>query len=145
MAIVNDGHSTTLAFSEDPDIMGIVMFEKEIGPPGMDGGGANDITTMRNTAWRTFAPKKLITLTEVTVTVAYDPVFYNRCVATMKNYPTGFRVRFPDMSQVTFYGYLESFKPNKNVEGAQPTAEMVIRPTNFQSTSFAEAGPTYTA
>ncbi len=72
MARINDGFSTTIEFPSQTSGL-TVFWEKEVAPPGISGGGANDTTTMRNTAFRTMAPKNLKTLTDSTIVVAYDP------------------------------------------------------------------------
>jgi len=76
--IINDGHSTRISFADFP----VVEFcEKEVTPPGVEGGGANDTTTMKNTAWRTMQPKKLRTAAEASATVAYETVVYDTIIA----------------------------------------------------------------
>ena len=51
---IDDGHSTTISFADFPTVK---FWEKEVTPPGVDGGGPNDTTTMRNVILRTMAPK----------------------------------------------------------------------------------------
>jgi len=53
MARIDDGFQTLVSFANYPDVL---LWEKEVTPPGVDGGGANETTTMRNTAWRTRSP-----------------------------------------------------------------------------------------
>jgi len=137
---IDDGHQTLITFAADSDVK---IWEKTITPPGVDGGGANDTTTMRNTMWRTMAPKKLKTLTNSSATVAYDPVFYNEAVA-MINVNQLITFIFPDSSEIAIWGWLNTFTPGEVVEGSQPTAECVIIPSN-QNTTQIETGPAYTA
>ena len=142
-----DGYQTTIAFTsaemDSQDFLLEVMEEKEVTPPGVDGGGANDATTMRNTTWRTMAPKVLKTLTESPIVVAYDPEFYNEMVA-MINDNQQITITFPDLSRLIFWGWINSFTPNANVEGEQPTANLVIIPSNQDgNNNNAEIAPDY--
>lgn len=137
---IDDGFPTTIAFANAPNIS---FWEKEITPPGFSGGGANDTTTMRNTAWRTKAPKKLLSLTDVTGTAAYDPKIYNDIVA-QGNKNQQMTTLFADGSKLQYYGWLDEFKPNPVKEGEQPTAAFTIIPSNQDGTG-AEVAPVYTA
>lgn len=138
MARIDDGFPTTIAFSEAPEVK---FYEKEVTPPGMEGGGANDISTMQNTVWRTRAPKGLKTLSEATLVAAYDPEVYNDVVAMM-NVNQEITITFPDDSILVFWGWLDVFKPNRTVEGEQPTAEITIIPSNIDAAGD-EVAPVY--
>ena len=140
MTRIDDGHQTLITFAADPTVK---LFEKAVTPPGIDGGGANDTTTMRNMRWRTMAPKKLLTLTDMSFTAAYDPVVYNEAVAMIQVNQL-VTLTFPDDSTLAFWGWLNNFTPGEVVEGAQPTAECVVMPSN-QDDMQAEQGPIYTA
>lgn len=140
MARLDDGHSTTIAFSADSSVN---FWEKEVTPPGWSGGGANDTTTMRNSTLRTMSPKQLKTLSEASFTAAYDPVVYDE-IKAMINVNQQITITFPDSSTLLFWGWIDEFTPNANVEGEQPTAEITIIPSN-QNASGAETAPTYTA
>lgn len=136
MGILNDGHSTIISFSADSSVS---MKEKEVTPPGIDGGGANDTTTMRNTTYRTRQPKELVTLDEMSAMVAYDPDVYTEILA-MINVNQQITVTFPDASTLRFWGWINTFKPGRLVEGEQPTAELGIIPSN-QDNSGVEQAP----
>lgn len=140
MARIDDGYQTLVTFALDSDVE---FWEKEVTPPGLDGGGEIDTTTMHNTLYRTKNPKSLITLTPLTMVAAYDPVVYDS-ILTMLNSNQLIMVTFPDGSTVEFYGWVDKFTPNRNVEGEQPTAEVTIVPSN-QNTSGVETAPNYTA
>lgn len=140
MARLDDGFATLIEFAEDPSI---AFWEKTVTPPGIDGGGAIDTTTMRNTAWRTNAPKQLVTLTNSSLTVAYNPECYDSVLA-MVNVNQLITITFPDGSSVAFWGYINTFVPGELTEGEQPTAEVEIIPTNTDD-SGAEIAPNYTA
>lgn len=148
MTIMNDGYQTTLTFtSAEMDSQAnllTLMEEKEVTPPGVAGGGANDATTMRNTNWRTMAPKVLKTLTESPFVVAWDPELYDEMVA-MINDNQLITITFPDTSNLAFWGWIDSFTPNAQTEGEQPTASIVIIPSNQNGNdNNAEIAPVYT-
>ena len=138
MARIDDGFSTTITFEDDSSVQ---LWEKEVTPPGISGGGPNDTSTMRNTAWRTMAPKSLKSLTPCSFVAAYDPAVYDEIV-TMLNSNQLITVTFPDDSTLAFYGWIDEFTPNANVEGAQPTANVTIQPSN-QNDSGTETAPVY--
>ena len=140
MARIDDGHSTTITFATADTVL---LWEKEVTPPGMEGGGANDTTTMLNTSWRTKAPKKLVSLTDASMTVAYDPAFLDD-VLSMVNINQLCTITFPDGSSWDFWGWLDTFTPNANVEGEQPTAACTVIPSN-QNSSGTEVAPVFNA
>ena len=147
MVIQKDGYQTTIAFTsaemDSQNFLLEVMEEKEVTPPGVEGGGANDATTMRNTTWRTMAPKMLKTLTQAPIVVAYDPEVYDEMVA-MINDNQAITITFPDLSRLVFWGFINSFIPNAQVEGEQPTANILIIPTNMDGDNDdAEIAPDY--
>lgn len=136
---IDDGFSTIISFAENTSVK---FWEKEVTPPGMSGGGPNDTTTMRNTAWRTMAPKKLKTLTPVTLSAAYDPAVYDEVLA-MVNVNQLITITFADGSTLAFWGWLDAFTPGAIVEGEQPVAEVSIQPSN-QNGSLVETAPVFT-
>ena len=145
MAILEDGFQTLVGFSAGSS--GVVFSdlgkEKTVTPPGLDGGGPIDTTTMRNTLYRTMAPKQLITLTESTMAMAYDPAVYDEIIA-MLNVKQAITITFPDSSTLVFWGYLNTFTPNGNTEGEQPMADINLQPTNTDADD-AEIAPVYAA
>jgi len=145
MSRIDDGFATTIAFGDQGSGTGpgITFWEKEITPPGMDAGGETDTTTMRNTLYRTKAPKKLITMTPMTLVVSYDAKFYDDIVDMIKDNQL-ITITFPDTSTVAFYGWLDKFIPGNIVEGEQPTATVTIVPSN-QTDAGVETAPDYTA
>lgn len=140
MARIDDGFSTTIEFAADSDVQ---MWEKEITPPGISGGGANDTSTMRNSVWRTLAPKQLKTLTECSFVASYDPIIFSEIVALCQ-VNTLITITFADGATLAFYGWLDSVSPNAIVEGAQPTLNATIIPSN-QDGNGTETAPVYTA
>ncbi len=136
---IDDGFSTTITLTTPATVK---FWEKTVTPPAIDGGGANDTTTMRNTAWRTKAPKKLKTLTQSQTTVAYDPEVYDNILAAL-NLNQLITIDFPDGSQLAFWGWIDKFTPGEIVEGEQPTATVVVEISN-QDDTLTEIAPVYT-
>lgn len=140
MSRLDDGFSTTIGFGLNANVK---FYEKTVTPPGLEAGGSNDTTTMRNTTYRTFAPKKLITVSEAACNVAYDTGAYADILAMLgKNQLI--TVTFPDQSTYAFYGWIDSFTPAALQDGAQPTADVKIIPSNQDATG-AETAPVRTA
>lgn len=137
---LDDGFATFITFANMPTVK---IWEKEVTPPGFTAGGPIDTTTMRNTALRTSAPRKLKTLTQVSATVAYAT-----SALAVVNAQIGVNqlitIHYPDGSTLAFWGWLESFTPASNSEGNQPTAAIVVNPSN-RDNDGAETAPIYTA
>ena len=144
--VLTDGFPTIFGFGENPDdpidtTMGIEMCEKRIKPFGIDGGGPNDTTCMRNTRWRTRQGKKLVTLTDLSLTVSYDPVVYDSIASYIQTNQYMF-LGWPDGSLVHFWGFVDTFEPHEITEGSQPEADMKVCPTNTDDLGQ-EVGPEY--
>ena len=149
MSVLTEGFPTKVTFTSDQLTSGVVtmevMEEKEVTPPGISGGGANDTTTMRNTRMRTRHPKKLVTLTAMTLTVAYEPSVYDEIMA-MVNDNQAITVTFSNDTTLLFWGWVDSFIPDSIVEGSQPLATIVLEPSNMDADNDnAEILPVYSA
>jgi len=140
MSRIDDGFPTLIAFSAGMSSAPLEMWEKEVSPPGMEGGGALETTTMRNITWRTKSPKQLISLADASLVVAYDPEIYNELLG-MVNVNQSITITFPDGEVLTFWGWIDVFSPNAIVEGEQPTADITIIPSNQNATGV-ETAPT---
>lgn len=134
------GYQTLIAFAADADID---LWEKSVQPPGVDVGDAIDITTQHNDTWRTSAPRALLTLMPISITVAYDPAVYDQIIAIIGD--NGWiTIHFPDGSTLDFVGFLKSFVPGElSEDGGHPTATCEIVPTNVLTGT--ETEPVYTA
>ena len=141
MGRLDDGHSTTIEFAAE-DSAGIKFWEKEVTPPGMEGGGPNETTTMRNDKYRTQSPKKLITMTDATLKVAYDAEVSDQIVAII-NVNNLITITYPDGAELAFWGWLNTWAPDALVEGEQPTATVTIHTSN-QNASGVETAPVLT-
>lgn len=137
---LEDGYSSKIAFAIDPDV---ALFEKTVTPPAIDGGDPIDTTTMFNVTWRTFLPRALKTLDEVTLTCAYDPVCYTQLLSLI-NINGSITVEFADGTTLDFWGFMRRFEPQQLVEGTHPEANVTIRPSNWDSALNVEAGPALT-
>ncbi len=136
---LDDGYQTLVSFASSPSVK---LYEKTVTPPGMDGGGEVDTTTMLNTKYRTRNPKALITMSISAMKCAYDPAVYTQIVALI-NVNNLITVTFPDGSTLAFWGWLNKFTPDAHTEGEQPTAEVEIIPSN-QNSSKVETAPVLT-
>jgi len=143
MAWLNDGFPTTVSFSNAPSGVTLYIQERDVTPPGIDWGGPNDTTTMRNTAWRTRQPKNLKSLTDMTFEAKYDPQFFDQ-ILTMGGTITTIVITFPDYSTLRFRGWLDKFEPGTIVEGEMATATVTISPSN-QTAAGTEVAPVYQA
>jgi len=143
MAIQTDGFSTTIEFSASASgvLLTTLMAEKEVTPPGISAGGENDTSSMRNTAYRTKQPKSLKTLTNSSIVVAFDSAIFDELVATV-GLNQSIVITFPDASTLTFWGWIDEWTPNAQVEGEQPTAAITIICSN-QNNAGAEVAPSY--
>lgn len=139
MARIDDGYQTLVNFAADETVK---FWEKSVTPPGMDGGGETDTTTMLNTTYRTRNPKALVTMTNAKMTVSYDPEIYSE-ILSLINVNNLITITFPDGSTLAFWGWLNSFTPGECAEGEQPTAEIEIIPSN-QNASGVETAPVHT-
>lgn len=138
---LKDGYQALITLALDTDIS---FWEKSVQPPSVDGGEPIDSTTMHNTKMRTFTPRSLITLGDVTSSVEYDPNVYNQIMDVI-NVPTTITVEWGDGSSIAFYGYLQKFEPESLEEGSPPLATVTIVPTNWDATANTEEEPVITS
>jgi len=137
---LTNGFKTTITFAADSDVS---FWEESITPPGIDGGDPLPTTTQFNNAWNTTDPRSLKTLTDVSVTAAYDPIVYDQIIALV-NVSNLITIAFPDGSSLDFHGFLRSFTPGELVAGTPPTAAIVIAPTAVDIATGLETAPVYT-
>jgi len=147
MPLQTDGYQTLMTFTSSlltsNDEVSLLMHEEEVSPPGVEGGDAIKVTSMRNSAWHTFAPQSLKTLTDAGALVSYDPELYEEMIA-MINDNQEITIQFPDTETLVFWAFVKSFTPNAQVIGGKPTANIVITPTNRDGdNSNAEIAPAY--
>ena len=142
---LEDGQNTVIAFGSYPTAL---IYAKTVAPPGIIGEGLDgekgwlETTSNENTAWRTFIPKKFKALSPCVLVAAYNPTVYSTIVS-MAQINQLITITFPDGTVITFYGWLGHFVPQPIEKGEQPTAEIIIYPSNLNG-SEVETGPTVT-
>lgn len=142
MSIMTDGFATTIIFGSVSSgvTLSAILEEKSVTPPGLEAGGEIDVTSMRNTSYRTKAPKTLKNITNTSFTAAYDPDVYDEIKDNILGSNQQIELTFPDSSTISFYGWLNSFTPNENTEGEQPTAECVIIASSRDASGNEQSG-----
>lgn len=147
MAIHEDGFSTKISFTGLG--AGTEFFAQTVTPPAMNAGGANDVTSMENTAWRTKASKKLIDMGDVQATGFYNASLYSTLVSQL-GVNQQITIEFPlegsntNPATLVVYGWLDAFEPQAHEEGSAPQANITIVISNRDG-SGAEIAPAYTA
>lgn len=135
-----DGFSSKIAFARDPNIQ---LWEKQMKPPGIDGGEPIEQTTMHNAEWRTMAMRALKTLKPSTMVCAYDPSCYT-ALNELVNEAGAVTQHFPDGSSLSYYAGVNDVDFAELVEGTQPEVTITITPTNYDPVNKVEAGPVVT-
>lgn len=135
---LDDGYQALVTFETDPDVK---LWEKEVTPPGIDGGDPINTTTQHNVALRTKSPAALTEMTSSSFTAAYDPAVYPQILALV-NVLTVVTYHFPNGTTLAFWGWLRSFEPDGMSEGSQPEATVNIEAAN-QDTAGTERDPVY--
>lgn len=139
MAIQEDGFSTLISFGQTAG----TFVAKTVTPPGLQLGGANDVSGMENTAWRTKASKKLKDMTDIQATGYYDSANLANYVSLL-GVNAQITITFPDGGVLTVWGFLDSFVPGASEEGAAPEATLTIVISNRDNaTPPAEQAPSY--
>lgn len=144
MAIMKDGFSTTINFPDAPGVLAGVYFkEVTVKPPGLDSRGPIDITSMRNVRLVTKHPKQLTDVTDLTLSVQWDPAIYGRLINVLGIMRVNQRIYviFPNGEIWLFYGYCDKFDPQDNAEGENPRANMTVVMTNVDPITGAEIFP----
>lgn len=135
-----DGFRATITLANKTNIQ---LWEREVTPPGIDGGPKIDTTTMLNTTYRTYHPQSLITVDDGAGNVAYDPDVLGDILANI-NVIQSITYTFRDGTTETVWGHLQSFKPSALAIGQMPMASIAIATDNVDPTaSFAESGPAF--
>lgn len=139
--ILTDGHPSFIAFSVLPNA---AFWEREVQPPGLDGGPEIDISSMHNTTWVTVVPQALKTLTKFTISALYDPRILSSLNASLINAPGSITIQFKDLTDYDFWGYCQSGIPQPMVKGQPPMIQLTVVPTNYDPNNRVEAGPVLT-
>lgn len=139
--MLEDGYQCIIKMANAPTI---ALWEKSVTPPGFDGGGKIDITTMHNATLKTYAAQSLREMTDGSMTVAYDPAVLSDIISQI-NVNQLFTLYWPNDDTWTFYANLQSFTPNELTIGEQPTAQCIIAPLNVDPSDGSESDPSWTA
>lgn len=123
---LDDGYQALVTFDADSDVK---LWEKEVTPPGIDGGDPINTTTQHNTSLRTKSPAALKEMTSSSFTCAYDPAVYPQILALV-NVHTTVTYLFPNGTTLAYFGWLRSFEPDGMSEGEQPEATVNIEAAN---------------
>ena len=135
--IMEDGFPTTISFDGIDPVgeNGPQNFcVKSLTPPAYVMGGANDVSCMSNTAFRTKASKKLIDVSDITVSGYYNAALYNDFLNQL-GVNQEIVITFPPVGgaaaqTLTLFGFLDSFTPGNHEEGSAPEATLVIVVSN---------------
>lgn len=141
MAILTDGHSTTVVISTFAST-GIYCVVS-VTPPSKSGGEKNDLTCMENVKYRTSAPKKLVTSGNISLRVNWDPVIYNTIDDVINQLGT-VTINFSDGSNIQEIGSVQDWEPDEIVEGTDPEGTLVVAIHN-RNAAGAEVGTVYNA
>lgn len=133
---LDDGFSTKVTFGSDPDLS---VWEKEVTPPGKEGGDPIDTTTMWNDTYETVRPRALIKSTNGQILVAYDPAVVDD-IEAMVNVETTITFTYPDGTTEAIFGFLKSFQRQAMQRNAQPQATIEIVETDWDYSNKVEAG-----
>lgn len=137
---IRDGYATLITLSALPAAK---LYEREVTPPQLDGGGSIESASMRNTNWRVKDPKTLVGIGDLVATVMYASVSYSQ-ISALINSPQTITLRWPDGATLQFYGYVDKFAPGGHSEGNLPTATITIVVTLRHPTTGAETSPIFT-
>lgn len=136
--MIPDGFKTTIAFSRKS---GVNLWPKDVTPPGFEGGGGIDVTTMLNVAYRTKRAKQLVTVDDISFDAGWDPSSYADYLGLINHDTGSISVFLPDGTYIDLYGYLNTFKPGRHSEGGMPIAACGIVITNWDAANRLEVGP----
>ena len=139
---IQEGYKSTITFE---DRATFEVLEIDVQLPEIMGGDRIKTSTQHNDKYHTYAPASLIDLGEITVTCAmtdntHDPAIYE----TLLNVNMGISIDIAGVADFNFWGYLRSIGSATLSEGALPTVDLIIAPTNTDDAG-AEADPTASA
>lgn len=139
-ARLENGHHSLITFALDPDLE---VYEKAVTPAGMDGGPPIETFDMFRRRWKTMAPRKLITMTPVTMVCNFDPQVFANLLALI-NKRTTITEMYPNGDTLAYFGYLQKAEKNSHADGTQPEYTLTVIPTNEDPTTHEEEDPVFT-
>lgn len=125
IGLLTRGFSTVVTLQNAPSIE---LKGREVTPVGLSAGGPIETTSMRNTDWRTSAPKRLKELTPMSVIMAVgtDQI---PLVKEQVGINQEIRISFPDGFRMGFYGWVDAFSLGAISEGEKTLATLILQPS----------------
>lgn len=139
--MLRNGYQTKISFAANADVN---LWERQVTPPGLDGGDKIDTTTMFNSEAKTSSPQALYEMLDSGMVCGYDESVLPDIIDLL-NVETTITIEMPDGGTWAFYGALRSATPNANSNGSLPEMTCVIICTNTDPSDGSEAAPVYTA
>lgn len=138
--MLEDGFKTLITFARAPSVK---LWEVSVKPIGFNGGEKIKLSNMHNARIHTFAPRKLIELTDGSMKVFYDPAVLPVILNTVLNQEDVITETYADGSTYAYHGVLNKFERDEHQEGEAPTATCNFFATG-RDTSGAEQTPVET-
>jgi len=104
---------------------GITLYEKNVTPPGVEGGDPINITTNDNGDFMSFAPRSRKQRTAAQAEVTYDDTDLDALEAAVDQ-SDDILVVWPDDTTKLDSGWVRSVIANQTQEGEQPTANITF-------------------
>ena len=120
--MLEDGYQSLITFESNPTI---ALWEKTVGPGGIDGGEKIDVTTMHNVTRRTYALRSLWEKTDGQSTCGYDPNVEPQ-IRALINVNQRITITYPNGDTEADWGALTKFERNEMSEGEMPEATVTI-------------------
>lgn len=121
--MLEDGFKTLFTFARAPSVK---LWEVSVRPIGFNGGEKIKLSNMHNNLIHTFAPRKLIELTDGSAKVFYDPNVLPTILNSLLNQKDVITETYADGSTYCYHGVLNKFERDEHQEGEAPTATINI-------------------
>ncbi len=136
---IPDGFSTKVTFASQTTLS---VWERDVKPPGGDGGELIDITTMHNTKYKTKYPRTIVDISDGTMVCGIDPSALSTLDALV-NRPDTVTVTYPDGSTAAYYAALIKYDPSEFKIGEFPLFTLTFGIMDYDYTAHSEVGPAY--
>ena len=140
-SVLEEGYQCLIEFTSRPTVK---FYEIEVTPSSIGSGALIDVTTQRNTTWKTSASRKLKETGEMQVLCAYDPAVHADILALV-GVEDSITTTYPDGDTVVQNGVLTDAKFGALKIGERPTVTLTIGGTNRDPSTGAEEGPVHAA
>ena len=120
--ILENGYKTLIGFELDADVG---LEEETVKPPGFDGGGPINTSTMRNDLLESQAPKGLYRITPSNSRCAYKTGSIPK-LQNMMNKKQIITYTYPNGAKLAVWGWLDKVEPDENSHGTQPKVRLTI-------------------